>query len=156
MVITTRSRHDAFGLLFIALLSFMGCDAVATLRQATEAEIEELGGTFLYEDGSGKLNLNETPVTDDGLENLEYLPHLNIVWLRDTQIGDAGLAHLVDLPELKWLDAGNTNITDAGLEHLVKMDALQGVNLVGTNVTKEGEAKLRQAMPNCRVDVFRN
>ena len=81
-----------------------------------------------------------TPLT--GLTNLEMLE------LDATQIGD--VAPLAGLTNLTSLPLGSTQVSDvaplAGLTNLKKLD------LRGTQVSDEDVEKLKQALPNCRID----
>jgi hypothetical protein len=42
-------------------------------------------------------------------------------------------------------------VTDAGLEHLKSLASLKELELWDTQVTKEGLAKLKAALPNCKI-----
>jgi hypothetical protein len=49
------------------------------------------------------------------------------------------------------LNLEENEITDAGLEHLRGLTALESLNLSLTRVTDEGVAKLKQALPKCKI-----
>jgi uncharacterized protein (DUF2384 family) len=68
----------------------------------------------------GQLSLDNTQVTDAGLEQLKGLPSLRHLSLRNTQVSDAGLEHLKGLPNLQWLFLRSTQVTDAGVLDLKK------------------------------------
>ena len=55
------------------------------------------------------------------------------------------------LDQLQTLGLCYAGNTDAGLEHLRRMKQLRSVVLYGTQVTAAGVAKLRQALPNCKI-----
>ncbi len=64
-----------------------------------------------------------------------------------------GLEHLRGLTQLKDLNLnGMRVITDVGLEHLEGLTQLQELGIIGTRVTDEGVKKLRQALPDCKID----
>ena len=97
------------------------------------------------------LSLQYTHVTDTGLEHLKHLSALEGLSLRNTKVADAGLKYLNNLTALRWLDLSSTHITDVGLEHLKGLSALQTLYLVNTKVTDAGVARLKQALPKCRI-----
>ena len=171
-------------------------------RQQREAAnvIEKLGGTIDWDPTSGgmirtamawvgkllgqdlfvdvrSVYLDNTPVTDAGLEHLRGLRQLQVLDLDNTQVTDAGLEHLRGLTQLRWLyldnigvtDAGvkqlrgltqlerlsldDTQVTDAGLVHLRGLTKLEWLDVSNTKVTDAGVAKLQKALPN--VQIFR-
>ncbi|MEI8382803.1 MAG: hypothetical protein WCJ09_21930 [Planctomycetota bacterium] len=61
------------------------------------------------------------------------------------------LPELKDLSELNALGLGMTRVNDAGLGYLAKLKNLTILELDGTDTTAEGRAKLRKALPNCRI-----
>lgn len=73
-------------------------------------------------------------------------------WLDDTQVTDAGLEHLKGLTGLVQLSLINTEITDRGLEHLKGLSELQTLDLRRTQVTYKGVEKLQRALPNCKIE----
>lgn len=94
-----------------------------------------------------KLTLNNTQITDAGLEHLKSLVNLKKLYLVDTSITDAGIESIKSLPALEILSLVGTKITDEGLKHLESLDALRSVFLAGTGVTDEGVQALREARP---------
>ncbi len=97
------------------------------------------------------LDLNDTPVGDDGLVHLSGLTGLKRLRLDETLITDAGLAHLAGLTELRQLNLYKSQITDSGLAHLAVLTNLEELNLQRTHVTAEGVAKLQKALPKCQI-----
>jgi hypothetical protein len=67
------------------------------------------------------------------------------------KITDAGLKEVAKLQQLKVLNLGDTEITDAGLKDLAKFKQLEGLVLDGTKITKADVAKLKKALPKCRI-----
>ena len=98
------------------------------------------------------VGFDASQVTDAGLEHLDSFSHLQELSLADTQVTDAGLEHLKGLSQLKQLWLDRTQVTDAGLEHLDGLFQLQVLSLNGTKVTAAGVAKLRKALPKCKID----
>ena len=66
------------------------------------------------------LSLEATPISDEGLKNLQDLKNLERLNLTKTQVTEAGLAHLQELPKLKELVVGFTGISDAAREEFNK------------------------------------
>ena len=71
--------------------------------------------------------------------------------LSGTAVGDAGLVHLAKLPRLNVLNLSKTRISDAGLPALEELKTLRLLRLDGTRVTAEGVARLRRALPDCKI-----
>lgn len=104
-----------------------------------------------------RLNLYTTQIRDSGLDAFGKRDHRSagkIVWLNldKCPITDAGIPKLSSLTHLEWLHLGRTGLTDAGLEELAKLRTLQEVSVTNTQVTKEGIAKLRAALPDCKIN----
>jgi len=97
----------------------------------------DVGGVGPY------LSLNDTQVTDAGLEHLKSFTSLQELWLDDTQVTDAGLEHLKGLTSLEILGLDNTQVTDEGLEHLKSFTSLQKLWLIDTQVTDAGLEHLK-------------
>ena len=72
--------------------------------------------------------------------------------LGDTDVSDEDLLLLRHFPHLEWLCLEDASITDYGLSSLTYMTSLQCVELYRTNVTEEGIARLRKALPHCRIE----
>jgi hypothetical protein len=78
---------------------------------------------------------------------------LDTLKLDRTQISDAQLTDLGALKSLRYLDLSVTVVTDAGLEILAAQKNLKHIDLGSTpKVTAAGVAKLRKALPDCRID----
>lgn len=101
----------------------------------------------------GWLNLRESNVSDRGLEQLAQLKNLNTLYLQNTQITGAGLKHLTRLEHLSSLNLQKTSVTDVGLRELARFRNLDWLYLQDTQVTDSGVAKLRTALPKCRIEV---
>jgi hypothetical protein len=115
--------------------------------QVTDAWLEPLKGLFQLQ----HLDLVGTRVTDAGLAHLEGLNRLDGLDLSGTLVSSDGLQHLKGLSQLRRLIVVETKITDAGLEHLKGLTRLEELYLRTTNCTREGEKKLRQSLPKCRI-----
>jgi hypothetical protein len=122
------------------------------------------------------LNLSGSRITDEGLAKLEPLKRLKFLYLFKTDITDAGLAHLKELPRLEVLCLDQTLITDAGIKSLEALPRLEKLHVHsrapltdksieslskhvrlfelkvgGPGFTEQGIARLREALPNCKV-----
>ena len=87
-----------------------------------------------------RLNLNESYITDEGIQPLGDCAGLEVLWLNDVPITDAGLAHLTGLKRLKLIGLGGTGTTDVGIGHLAKITSLERAILTDTNITEAGLA----------------
>ncbi len=78
---------------------------------------------------------------------------LEELYLTDTAITDAALPELTRLSDLKTLYLCSESITDVGLRHLEGMGGLIRLELNKCpNVTDEGIARLKKALPNCKIE----
>ena len=91
---------------------------------------EEIAGLT----GLPTLILDNTGVTDAGLEALGRLTGLQTLWLNNTGVTDAGLAALRGLTGLRSLSLNNTGVTDAGLAALLGLTGLRTLSLDNTGV----------------------
>ena len=122
------------------------------------------------------LRLNWSLVTDDGLTHIERLPELAMLYLSGTAVTDKVVSHIRPLKSLKALQLSHTGITDEGLAKLegfanlthlgldgtVVTDnsisviagfrSLAYLNVSDTDMTDAGLKKLREALPECRVE----
>ena len=137
-------------------------------RQKLIAEIEAMGGQVaVVRGGPAWLNslvgnglpvehcivyLNDRQEVGNGwLQHLTQFRDCDTLFLARTQITDKGLGQLEYLKKLKGLQLESTNITDHGLHHLENMIGLEWLALTDTKITDEGVARLRTALPNCRI-----
>jgi hypothetical protein len=98
------------------------------------------------------LDLDDTQITDSGLSHLESLNKLEALNLVNTKITDAGLVHLKGLGNLENLLLAGTQLTDAGIVHLIEFTNLNWLYVSRTQITDGGVRKLREALPNCKID----
>ncbi len=91
-------------------------------------------------------------VSDAGLAHLTGLTKLASLTLHDTAVADAGLMHIAALPALKSLHLDRTFVSDTGVETLAGMKGLTELHVDGTRVTVAGYAKLKKALPNCKIE----
>lgn len=103
-------------------------------------------------------------LTDQELEIVDGLPHLEVLDLRGAPITDEALIHLENLPKLRELYLGGsvitdveqtlfrTTITDAATPQIAKLKSLRVLSLARTGVTDAGIAPLAK-LPNLE-DLF--
>ena len=74
-------------------------------------------------------------------------------FLRRSRVTDDDLQLLQDVPHLQILRLWQSTITDAGLRHIAKLKGLKRLILIHTKVTNAGIAKLQKALPNCTITI---
>ena len=117
------------------------------------AEIKEYGGTVTL-NAKGRVvevDLHTSKISDDGLEHLRRLSHLQSLNLACCKnVTNAGLKHLTGLICLQSLTLGGTQVTDEGLRNLEGLSHLRSLSLCGVKVTDSGLDHLR-GLTNLRV-----
>jgi hypothetical protein len=97
-----------------------------------------------------EVSFYEVPLGDEGLRHLAALPNLEKLELTYTQVSDVGTTHLAALLHLRTLSLSGTEVTDKGLPNLATLKWLEDLH-VGPHVTEDGAARLKEALPNCRI-----
>jgi len=92
-------------------------------------------------------------VTDEDMKFFDGLVTLKALEICDI-VTEKGLEYLKDLPHLESLDLGPSDVTNAGLEYLKGLRSLRSLRFYRGEVTDEAVNELRQALPNCRVDIL--
>ena len=113
-------------------------------RQQREAAnvIEKLGGTIDWHPTSG--GMIETAMARAGkLLGQDLLVDVRSVYLDNTPVTDAGLEHLRGLTQLEWLNLSHTQVADDGLAHLRGMTRLQELLLNDTPLNDHGLVHLK-------------
>ena len=106
-------------------------------REVVE-EIQKLGGQVCYDyqyDLSDTTSRPPEPAWLRGLVGDDLFANVTQVILNNSGISDAGLEHLKGLPQVQELALCNTKVSDAGLEHLKGLTRLQGLYLKSTKVS---------------------
>jgi hypothetical protein len=81
-----------------------------------------------------KLDIGETPITNQGLLVLKDLHKLEELKLNSTWITSDGLAVLQSMPELKKLNIGSTKIDVRAIPHIAKLKKLEELNISKTDI----------------------
>jgi Leucine-rich repeat (LRR) protein len=97
------------------------------------------------------LNLNNTGITDAGLQHLPKLTKLRTLSLRETKISDRGMSHLAELSQLGSLDIAKTEISNEGLLRLKGLKQLSFISAEKSGIDKAGAEELQAALPNVSV-----
>lgn len=129
------------------------------LEELTELAFLDLTGTNVGDGGMvhlrrlSKLESLYLPngVSDIGMRDVAKLAALRVLRASNAKITDAGLSVLPGNMDLRILSLYDTAITNAGVPHLARLTTLEELNLGRTKVTREGFDRLRQALPNTRI-----
>ncbi len=89
-------------------------------------------------------------VADKDLALLRKCRKLDALFLNETLVTDAGIDNILACRNLQILDLDNTHITDRGLLRLAALQ-LNAVSIAGTQVSAEGVAKFQRIAPLCEV-----
>ena len=120
-----------------------GLDQLAQLPQIQRLELDGATITDLNLDQLKELKLEalclqDTGITDSGLDTITGLKRLKLLELRKNKITDDGLGRLAGLTQLEELDLSETNVTDAGLKRLLCLTQLVDLKLENTQITGVG------------------
>jgi hypothetical protein len=121
-------------------------------QDAALAMLKELGAEVVLDEEHPdqpilEIYFLQVPVTDQHLEKLRGLAHIQLINLHGANISDVGLEHLKELDTLVELMLNSTKITDAGVKHLEGLSNLKGIYLKDTRVTQNAEQQIKQAIP---------
>ena len=97
--------------------------------------------------------LSHLQLGEQGLAPLAALPALESLEIWLTEIDQIDLMHLGQVESLRELSFHHNQMTDAGLKHLANLPRLQKLEFHQTRVTEEGVSALREALPNCQIQV---
>jgi hypothetical protein len=89
--------------------------------------------------------------TGTGLQHLNGLDELRIVYLYDVPVTDDGLKTLPNLPNLRELYVLASCISDVGIRHLEQFRMAKVVQLGSDRLTKEAVGKLGEKLPRAQV-----
>ncbi len=118
--------------------TFQGVIDALTKARGIDLELAATIGGFSRQDAAQRtsvLDLSHTASGDGDLALVARFDDLRWLYLQETRVTDAGLQHLEPLRNLSLLHLGNTAITDAGLTYLQSLPNLETLHLQGTRVT---------------------
>lgn len=134
------------------------------------SEIENLGFELADLSNEGLRHVAELPnlqelmlyggyrrIGDSGLELLRNHQTLRKLELVNIDVTDAGLDVLMSMPMLIELELYretrlDATLTDSAVEHLRKLHQLERLTIAGGWMSESALAKLRDALPNCKID----
>ncbi|HET6328088.1 MAG TPA: hypothetical protein VFG04_25620 [Planctomycetaceae bacterium] len=98
------------------------------------------------------LELRKTMITDEGIKHLRGTD-LELLDISTTKVGDAGMAALGELnfPYLRVLSIENLPVTDEGILHLARFKSLEFLSIAGTKVTPTGKRHLKEKLPEVTI-----
>jgi uncharacterized membrane protein len=99
------------------------------------------------------LHLESSNITDRDLAIVKRFPHLQKLFIQQTDITDDGIQHLKKLDYLHYLNVYGTEITDKSFAVLNELTRLKKVYLWQTKVTEEGVNEFKSNRPKTIVNV---
>jgi len=126
------------------------CEALTEFSAWTEvsaSEISKLGSLRKLR----TLDVIGTKLVDKDLEPLWQLTSIEVLALCSAKISDRSVQRIRQFPHLRDLDLYGTGITDGSVELLAECRSLERLRIAGTKITKEGVARLRAALPKCKI-----
>ena len=120
-------------------------------------EVTDVGLAHLSELSKLKyLDAGFNPITDAGLKHLHKMNDLETLVINGTEdigsITDQGILHLATLDNLTGLHLNSAQITDDSVRLLEQFQKLRILDIGGTLISDSGIGKIRQSLPNCRID----
>ncbi len=97
------------------------------------------------------LNLRGTLTTNVDLKQVGKLRRLGRLHLERTEVSDDGMAHLAGLKDLRYLNLYGTKVSDSGLVHLAALENLERLYVWETDVTTEGCEALSRLLPELKI-----
>ena len=98
------------------------------------------------------LSLAGAPITNKGLSHITGINPLRSIDLSNTAITDEAIEQLMPMSSrLRLLVLQGTKVSDVGLARLEAFKQLRTLDVRDTAVTAQGIAKLRMALPECKV-----
>lgn len=97
------------------------------------------------------LGLDDTSITDAGIESIGRLKHLRSLSLTGARISDRALEVLARLPAIESLSLDDTDITDAGLEKLSQLKSLRQLSISQTDTSDAAIDRLHDAIPGVQI-----
>lgn len=137
-------------LLSILLLTSVGCAPPRVDESAPPTEpslTEQIAAVRAA--ASDKIELLDTPVTDDKVKQLDGLTNLKLLRLDEAPITDNGIAPILSLQNLEVLNLPRAKFTDVAIEQFTALPHLRILRFGSPNVTDAALARVRD-MPALR------
>ena len=100
--------------------------------------------------GLESLDVEETDVSDKGLQALRGMNRLREIDLHSTMITGRGFKFLAQLPNLETINAGSNRIGDDGIEYLIALKKLKELHLSRGGLTNQALVSLSR-MPQLTI-----
>ena len=97
------------------------------------------------------LSFRNMTITGEGFAHLTHLRKLKSLNFWFSKVTDAGLVHIGTFRQLEHLHLNASSITDDGLPHLTELKDLESLEMQSTKATWLGAARLKKALPDCRI-----
>lgn len=97
------------------------------------------------------LDLGGTGTTDEAVAPIVEFENLTRLHLENTLISDQGMQYLGELAYLEYLNLVGTRITDEGIHQLLGLKNLRKLYLWKTEVSKEGIQQLKESLPELEI-----
>lgn len=98
------------------------------------------------------LHLTRCRLVEADWDWMAELPHLRELTLVIMEEWGPGMKRIGELPNLDYLALGRASLDDLDVEHLGRMKNLQSLNLWDTTISIAGLKRLRDALPNTKID----
>ncbi len=97
------------------------------------------------------LVIQNTGITDAGLEAISSLPELEELRMSSCQISDAGCENLADMKSLTRLGLWNTDVSNGSTRHFAGLSHLRELNIAMTLISNDGLESISSSLPNCEI-----
>ncbi|MCA9248871.1 MAG: hypothetical protein KDA42_17210 [Planctomycetales bacterium] len=97
------------------------------------------------------LHLARTPILSDSVALLARFENVTWLDLHGTAVDNQSVQRFVSLKKCNWLDLRETAIDDRAIDALAAMKQLEILDVRETGISSGGIARLRQALPSCRL-----
>lgn len=97
------------------------------------------------------LKVGGTKITDNALKDISGFKNLRKLHLENTLITDAGLNELTDMPHLAYLNLVGTKVTDDGLKKIAALKGLKSVFVWQSAITEKGIQEIRKTHAHIQI-----
>lgn len=135
-----------------AIAKSVSTDSLLRIVNLSGSDLSDNGFRMLPLETLVVIDVSNSDVTSDGLQELSRCRQLNALWLDGRQF-DASVAGLLrEQHELSMLCLNGEDVTD---DHLKRIEGItvRYIELTNSSVTSKGVAALQEALPECRIRV---